>query len=273
MPTSKVTRAVRKSALPPPARLVMMVLADLADYETSVIPESRTPSLTDLAGDTGLSRSTVASALNRLEADGWALRSRPAVGDAWANKARTQYRLAIPVTSPALGLVQEVQRDADRDTATSPGGGLVQEADQSTSPGAGLIDALFDARLVREPDSKEPTKINPKIKNTGDESPDFVEFWKTYPRRTAKGEARKAWQKAIAKAEPADINAAAARFAADPHRAPKFTPHPATWLNQERWGDDPLPAGPGGEAPRNGTRPASTIPSGRLDATPENWGL
>ena len=70
----------------------------------------------------------------------------------------------------------------------------------------------------------------------------FDSFWAAYPRRAGKGAARKAWEVAIGKASWQEILLAASTFAADPNRDPEFTPHPATWLNQERWNDDPLPA-------------------------------
>lgn len=69
----------------------------------------------------------------------------------------------------------------------------------------------------------------------------FEEFWSTYPRKIAKGAARKAWTKAIKDGhDPTVITAGAARFA-DQRRGQdtKYTPHPATWLNAERWGDEP----------------------------------
>jgi hypothetical protein len=54
--------------------------------------------------------------------------------------------------------------------------------------------------------------------------------------------ALKAYEKAL-KTTPAIIilNAAYA-YAHDPNRDPQFTKLPATWLNQECWNDDPLPA-------------------------------
>ncbi len=71
----------------------------------------------------------------------------------------------------------------------------------------------------------------------------FDRFWSIYPSKTAKGQARKAWPGAVKKAGGTDrILKAAARFAADPNRDPKFTAYPATWLNGERWDDDPLPS-------------------------------
>lgn len=84
---------------------------------------------------------------------------------------------------------------------------------------------------------------------------EFDRFWSAYPRRAGKGDARKAWAKAIRKATPATIVEAAERYAADPNLPPAtYVPHPATWLNREGWTDEPLP-------PRNGTptRSAQTI--------------
>ncbi|WP_330251801.1 hypothetical protein OG874_37665 [Nocardia sp. NBC_00565] len=72
--------------------------------------------------------------------------------------------------------------------------------------------------------------------------PGFVEFWAAYPRRTDKGGARKAYAKAITRTDSSAILDGARRFAADPNLPePQFIPHPATWLNGERWTDEPLP--------------------------------
>ncbi len=58
----------------------------------------------------------------------------------------------------------------------------------------------------------------------------------------AKGGALKAWQNAVKTAKPEDIIAGAKMYAKDKTRDPKFTAHPATWLNQQRWLDEPLTA-------------------------------
>jgi hypothetical protein len=72
---------------------------------------------------------------------------------------------------------------------------------------------------------------------------DFDLFWEAYPRKVGKGAARKAFVKASKNTPPDGIIAAlkVARF----HDDPQFIPHPATWLNQERWADPPeAPPGP-----------------------------
>lgn len=69
---------------------------------------------------------------------------------------------------------------------------------------------------------------------------DFETFWKAYPRRIGKGNARKAYAKALRLASPAEIAEGLARFnQAEPWRGDiQFCPHPSTWLNQERWDDE-----------------------------------
>lgn len=71
----------------------------------------------------------------------------------------------------------------------------------------------------------------------------FDEFWSIYPRKIAKGAARKAWNAAIKKAAPLDIIAGVSRYTAslsDQRTAKGWAPdicHPATFLNAERWND------------------------------------
>lgn len=69
----------------------------------------------------------------------------------------------------------------------------------------------------------------------------FDRFWKAYPRRTAKAQARKAFEKAVRRASPEGIIAGAQRYADDPNRDPTYTAHASTWLNGDRWTDEPLP--------------------------------
>jgi hypothetical protein len=84
--------------------------------------------------------------------------------------------------------------------------------------------------------------------------PLFDEFWAAYPRKTDKGNARKAWDKAVKKTDGRTIILAAAALAASKPDL-KFTAHPSTWLNGERWDDQPLTLIAGGRNP-DGSRPA-----------------
>ena len=75
-----------------------------------------------------------------------------------------------------------------------------------------------------------------------DESPDFAQFWTAYPRRIAKGEARKAWRQTASIRPPLGTLLAAieAQKRTDQWRKDGgiFIPHPATWLRGERWDDE-----------------------------------
>ena len=70
----------------------------------------------------------------------------------------------------------------------------------------------------------------------------FEEFWKLYPKKLAKGDARKAWQQTARIRPPLPELLQAVRAA----RASKqwqrddgeYIPYPATWLRAERWADE-----------------------------------
>lgn len=68
----------------------------------------------------------------------------------------------------------------------------------------------------------------------------FEDFWAAYPRKSGKGAARNSFKRARTKAAVEDIFAGLAKFLqAEPWRGDiQFCPHPATWLNQERWDDE-----------------------------------
>lgn len=84
-----------------------------------------------------------------------------------------------------------------------------------------------------------------------DTDPDFVAFWESFPRREGKGDARKAWPKALTKASAAHLVAAAKAYAVTvAGTETRFIKTPGAWLNAERFND---------EAPNvNGHRPGWT---------------
>ncbi|MFY1686459.1 hypothetical protein [Plantactinospora sp. WMMB782] len=131
-----IMRAIRGSNLPHTDRHILLTLASLAEPTTGVIPDRYMPSLTDLAGMTGLGRSTVARRMPLIEEAGWVKKSAPSKRAAWKDKETNSYALLIPIsTSPAERLVPEGDQSQ---SGTSPGAGpeLVPERD-STSPRAG----------------------------------------------------------------------------------------------------------------------------------------
>ncbi len=86
----------------------------------------------------------------------------------------------------------------------------------------------------------KPSKPRKKNAAADEYSERFLEFWDVYSRvrRTKKADAWEAWRKAITRAMPAVIIAAAKEFAASPEGRSKYCPGPTPWLNQNRWEDD-----------------------------------
>jgi hypothetical protein len=69
----------------------------------------------------------------------------------------------------------------------------------------------------------------------------FQKFWAAYPRRVSKGHARKAWDVATKRGvDPEAMIAGAGRYAIQRQdQDPKYTKHPATWINGSCWEDEP----------------------------------
>ena len=93
--------------------------------------------------------------------------------------------------------------------------------------------------LSLEEENKKESKTLPQTKRgkSSEADPEFDRFWSAYPRKTDKGHARKAWAAAIKKTTAEVIIQGLEKCEFSPE--PKYRPHPATWLNGERWTDEP----------------------------------
>ena len=68
----------------------------------------------------------------------------------------------------------------------------------------------------------------------------FDDFWALCPRKRGKGAARRAYAKACQSVEEETILDGARRWRKESiGKDPTYICHPATWLNQERWDDEP----------------------------------
>ena len=94
-------------------------------------------------------------------------------------------------------------------------------------------------RLAQADTETKTEKINKQP--AADDS--FDQFWQSYPRKVAKGTARKAWDKAVKTVDAQTIIDGGKRYAASMAGSEaKFIAHPTSWLNAERWSDEPEPA-------------------------------
>lgn len=90
--------------------------------------------------------------------------------------------------------------------------------------------------MLSSPTTEEQTPSSTHVDDA------FEAFWSTYPRKVKKGDARKAWAKATKEASPQDITDGAVRYAADcssKRTDARYIAHPTSWLNSERWTDEP----------------------------------
>lgn len=88
---------------------------------------------------------------------------------------------------------------------------------------------------------------------------DFGEWYGLYPHKVGRGAALKAYRTARKKIGRAELIEAVRRYAAGVARAgteKRFIPHPATWLNGERWADEAMPVG----AAAPGAKPQAGLP-------------
>jgi hypothetical protein len=66
----------------------------------------------------------------------------------------------------------------------------------------------------------------------------FEAFWMAYPRKVGKKAAAQAWQRLAPDDALAAVIVDAVRAQHLEDRDRQFVPHPATWLNGERWTDE-----------------------------------
>jgi len=205
------------------------------------------PSHLTLATDLGISVSAVQRAMRGLRDGGlvtWDAHRREDGGQ--TSNRYTIYDAPVTLTTPPV-------------TGTDP-----PRSERPTPPVTGT-------------DELDPDELDPVGATTSSAKADtsalikeaFAALWERYPRKQARPRAEKAFKQAVDRAREggsvedgakAIVNGAQ-RYRDDPNRDQAFTAMPATWLNDDRWNDPPLPAR---ESPRHGSS-VSDEPSGPVD--------
>jgi hypothetical protein len=81
---------------------------------------------------------------------------------------------------------------------------------------------------------------SPARSATADRAAPFEEWWAQVPKKVGKGSAERAFQTALKQADFQTLIAGIMRYAAErADQDPKFTRHPATWLRDKGWLDEP----------------------------------
>ncbi len=117
-----------------------------------------------------------------------------------------------------------------------------------TDPSRHRLDTVktcLDYKTVTGQDSNRTEQHCPP---TGEPRMPFDQFWKAYPRKTAKKRAKEAWSrlKVTTNMWATMVAAIETQKESEQWQDPRLIPHPATWLNGHRWEDEP-PHSSGGQ--------------------------
>lgn len=278
-------------------RMVLMVIAENARDATR---ESWALTRDDLCRRSGLKPDALRKAFQRLAAAGLEVRVPLKFGKqgqpVYAHEGRqSTYRVPhfkrreqIPTTEAGTDSHHSGEAGTDSHYSGADPHPPSSEA-ESASREAGTQSHLWNQEVGTDsqevgtrsrptphnPSSSSPTEKNSKGGAGGkrrtandDEHPSFDAWYTAYPVHKARGAAAKAYSKALEKTDEATLFAAAKRYRDDPQVRRGYGKHPATWLNQHCWLDEPTPADatPPESAERNGRRFGP-----RDDVNAEDW--
>lgn len=134
-----------------------------------------------------------------------------------------------------------------KQVANGRAGGIAKAKNrqQASKVVAGASEVLEQTASENLPDKEVDIDKDKHLKPLAISSPSFDEFWQLWPRREGKANAVKAWQKATKKISESELVEKARAYVTSPTVPEKqFVPHAATWLNGERWNDEPDPVKP-----------------------------
>ncbi len=176
------------------------------------------PTLARLAADTEVSKRTVQRTLE-------ALQDRGVIIDTTVRRdsGAVVYRLAVDLEIIARVAGKNGHPPADREDSQN---GHASVAKMATPPIAKMATLNYTIEEATQSNSQTPANAKPALSR-------FDEFWAAYPRKVGKPDAVKAFTKALKKTDFAGlmVGLKGYRFSEDP----QYIPHPATWLNKERW--------------------------------------
>jgi len=200
----------------PLRKLVLVKLADNASDQGECWP-----SYQHIADQCEISRSTVKVHIRELEKSGLLRREFRRKGE--MNQSNV-FHLAL-----------------DSEVSAAPGGGAAENPPRAAeNPGGGA------AAAPRTSHSSEPVK-EPKPMVSPDSTEGFEQFWKLYPNKASKKDARRAWEKLKPSAELQQtmLTALAQHRLSRPWLKDdgQYIPHGSRWINGEKWNDVLTPAG------------------------------
>lgn len=104
--------------------------------------------------------------------------------------------------------------------------------------------------LIPPPATEKPTPSTaPKLRMWTEKQiladENWIKFWDAYPNKKDRRKALMAWLNALKRGvSPQLLIEAASAYRDNPRRDPRYTPHPTTWLNGNRWEDEDVAVAP-----------------------------
>jgi hypothetical protein len=192
--------------------IILLALADSA-HDTGLT----WPSQANLAKKARCTEQYVRRCLKAFEEDGWVVVTKEA-----AQHRTKNYHVRGGTEFPSG---QEA-----RPKLSTPQTETLDHPDRNSEPSRPKLHPLGKRKEPLKK-RKEPSPISEK---------QFDEFWEIYPRKVGKPQAKKAFKKALQEISLEEILSCTKEYQQQ-RRAedPKFTKHPATFLNAKPWLDEP----------------------------------
>jgi hypothetical protein len=246
----------------------MLCLMFESDRKGYLMLSGKPATLEQIACMTGCPADEASRLVSELEASG--VFSRADDGAIFNRRmARDHHLHHVRSAAGKLGAPHGVKGGRPRKTAkTANDNGKPQKTETANTPFAVSENTPFSSGNKRQkgqnnpPSSSSSTSVLTPLPPKGGCDARFDQFWKSYPKKAAKGAARKVWARLRPSAELlASMLAAIERQRQCEQwrrERGRFIPHPATWLGQSRWEDEvagPAPA----EAPEDRARRAEAL--------------
>jgi hypothetical protein len=206
------------------AKIVLMGIANHINPDN----DGAWPSQAKLAGYANVSDRAVRDAVDVL-VDLGELRYETAAGHSKTQYKPNRYWLTLSCPSDCDGTTNHRLRV---EVSNTQGGSFKQSGWKPASD-----EPLIEPK--EEPELK--TYVQPKVEPRAEYTEQFLQFWSVFPRKTGKIKAQKAFVKALKLVSLSELIGAAKSYAADPNRSATYTKEAASWLNEGRWEDGPLP--------------------------------
>lgn len=191
--------------------LMLLAIADFADDDGNAYPSVQT-----LAKKCRMKPRNTTAILTAIRKSG-ELEVRQNAGPHGTNR----YRIVLPLQSPQ-----------ERAGVQKRAGAQIHAAPPAETCRFPLQDSADEPSVNHQEPS---TALDARKRSNA--ALEFSQFWDAYPKKVAKANAQKAWERQ--KPDLAEVlKAVECCKASDQWRQEQYIPHPATWINGRRWEDE-----------------------------------